>query len=192
MKSLVMETGTVNVPGCDLFKIQDCFPIVWKPRDQWLTDDPDCSHNQELHGVSGKNFGEFHYRTNGTFHSQFRRGNGKIEENILPAILHINELTQEALLEEIATTLGERAETKMGQIVGLVCKQPNGEPGVLDTEGENIFFVRSSPEAQLYPGELTTVRIFWDSSRWDSRWRFDEFIIRNVHPVRLGTRVFSA
>lgn len=189
---LLVETGTVNVPGYDQFKILDCFPIVRKPRSQWLTDDRDEIQNHEWQGVSGKAFGGFHYQAWGTFRAQFMRGKKKTEKNILPATLRIHELTQKARLEKVVAVLGKRAETKMGQIVGLVCHQPNGELGVLNTEGQNIFFVRNGPEAELCEGELVAVRLYWDDSHGEPhQWCFDEFIITNVSTWYPGVKVFS-
>lgn len=189
---LLVETGTVNVPGYDLFKILDCFPITRKPREEWLTKDENHIQNHEWDGVAGKAFGGFHYQAWGTFRGQFMQDEGKIEENIPPATLHIYELTQEVLLEKIAATLGEQAEIKMGQIVGLMSQQPKGEPGTLDTEGVNLFFVRIGPEDEFHEGELSAVQLYWDDSHGEPhRWRINEDIIGNVHPRRPGTRVFS-
>ncbi len=142
--SLLVETGAVSVPGYDLFSILDCFPIVWKPRNQRLTDDPDEIQNHEWQGVSGKAFGEFHYQAWGTFRAQFMRGKGKIEKNIPPATLRIHELIQEARVENMADFLGNRAETKMGQIIGLVCQQPKGESGVLRQVLELLLYLFST------------------------------------------------
>ena len=138
-------------------------------------------------------FGRFHYQVRGTFRVQFMQGKGKIEENIPPATLRIHELTQEVRLEKIVAALGERAETKMGQIVGLTCKQPNGEPGALSTKGKNLFFVRSSPETGLCEDKLVAVEIYWvDYHGEPYHWCFDEFIVKNVHERRPGTKVFSS
>lgn len=65
---------------------------------------------------------------------------------------------------EIIADLGgkKKAETTLGEIWRLMCAQPNGEAGVLFTNGlSNLFYVRD------VNGLLRVIDVGWDSDGWE-------------------------
>lgn len=72
---------------------------------------------------------------------------GKVEENVSCAMLNVHTLVKASLDAPILTELGNRAETTLAYLHELLSKQPNGEDGVLLTNGyANIFYIRGTDD----------------------------------------------
>ncbi len=75
--------------------------------------------------------------------------------------LKVSQLKKDSLDKPILTELGDKAETNLTSIWELLEKQPNGEQGILLTNGyANIFYVRDSK------GVLWAVGVYWDGDGW--------------------------
>ncbi|MDO8495220.1 MAG: hypothetical protein Q7S32_01675 [bacterium] len=87
----------------------------------------------------------------------------KVESGIEATTLIVSKLEKASLDVPILSELGDRAETTLGQLYGLLMAQPNGEAGSLLTNGyANIFYIRG------IDGNLWAVVADWSSgSGWD-------------------------
>jgi predicted metal-dependent peptidase len=75
--------------------------------------------------------------------------------------LRVSQLKKNSLDKPILAELGDKAETTLSAIWELLTKQPNGESGVLLTNGyANIFYVRDAK------GVLWAVGARWSSGGW--------------------------
>ncbi len=91
---------------------------------------------------------------------------GKIETEVVSSSLNYRKLTQSALDATIISTLGgeTKAETSLAEVFHLMSLQPNGEEGVLLTNGyANIFYVRD------LSGVLRVVFVHWSGYGWRVR-----------------------
>lgn len=85
----------------------------------------------------------------------------KIEEPILEMTLCYAKLICSELDGPIMAELGEKRETTLAQIYALMERQPNGEKGILLTNGcANIFYIRDTK------GVLRAVFVFWSGDGW--------------------------
>ncbi len=67
----------------------------------------------------------------------------KVEKNIPATELTVSELTMTSVDGPILAELGSKAETSLFHFWYLLSQQPNGEPGVLLTNGyTNIFYIK--------------------------------------------------
>ncbi|MBM3257670.1 MAG: hypothetical protein FJZ05_00415 [Candidatus Nealsonbacteria bacterium] len=107
----------------------------------------------------------------------------KIEEPVGKADLRYMKLTSPSVDGPILAELGEdRAETTLAQIFSLMERQPNGEKGILLTNGyANIFYVRD------VSGILRAVHVRWCSDGWSVR----ASSVENPIWWLVGDRVFS-
>ena len=107
----------------------------------------------------------------------------KIEKPIAETVLRYAKLTRWALDDEIRKEIGaEREETTLSQIYTLLKKQPNGEPGVLLSNGyANIFYVNDAG------GILRAVRVHWRGDGW---YVYADFVT-DPGGWRVGYQVFS-
>lgn len=89
---------------------------------------------------------------------------GKVEENVEPAQLTPFKLTQNARDSDIIRELGgseNAAEVNLVDVWRLMERQPNGESGVLLTDGGvNIFYVRDKNNV------LSSVYVVWRGDGW--------------------------
>lgn len=66
----------------------------------------------------------------------------RIEKNIPAAELAVDQLVRASLDAPILAELGDRAETALAYLAELLKKQPNGEDGILLTNGyANVFYI---------------------------------------------------
>ncbi len=85
----------------------------------------------------------------------------KVEESVSAATLVVHTLIKASLDAPIMVELSNRAETTLTRLWELLCKQPNGESGVLLTNGyANIFYVRGTD------GNFWAVLAYWHSGGW--------------------------
>ncbi|HEY4497511.1 MAG TPA: hypothetical protein VJC20_02020 [Candidatus Paceibacterota bacterium] len=107
----------------------------------------------------------------------------KVEKHIDGAILAAHRLEKDLLDREIRTELGStHEETALSYLWELLTKQPNGESGVLLTNGyANIFYIRSAA------GTLWAVYASWN----DDGWYVNAYSVE--YPLRwnAGGQVFS-
>jgi hypothetical protein len=87
---------------------------------------------------------------------------GKVEEPCPETTLRYAKLNRYSVDGPILAELGNTAETTLAQIYALMERQPNGEDGVLLTNGyANIFYVRD------INGALRAVYMGWKAGGWD-------------------------
>ena len=85
----------------------------------------------------------------------------KREENITEVMLKSFKLTQASLSPPIITALGDNHETYLAQLWELLKLQPQGETGILLTNGYvNIFYIRDAD------GILWAVCVRWFGDGW--------------------------
>ncbi len=85
----------------------------------------------------------------------------KTEDPMAETTLRYAELTESSVDGPILAELGNTAETTLAEIFQLMLNQPNGEDGVLLTNGyANIFYVRD------VNGELRAVGVGWGGGGW--------------------------
>jgi hypothetical protein len=85
----------------------------------------------------------------------------KVEEPQGEMELRVSQLKKNSLDKPILAELGDKAETTLSAIWELLTKQPNGESGVLLTNGyANIFYVRDAK------GVLWAVSAGWHGDGW--------------------------
>lgn len=85
----------------------------------------------------------------------------KVEENVSDAMFTCCILTETSPDAPILVELGNRAETTLAYLYELLTKQPNGEDGVLLTNGcANIFYIRGADDV------LWAVSAYWRSGGW--------------------------
>jgi hypothetical protein len=88
----------------------------------------------------------------------------KVEESVLEKSLRYSRLLRHSVDGSILAELGDTAESMLDQVYSLIECQPNGEEGVLLTNGwANIFYVRDAN------GELRAVSV----RRYDDGWNVD-------------------
>lgn len=86
----------------------------------------------------------------------------KTEKQAARTKLRYAKLTRAALDDEIRKEIGaELEETTLVEIDKLTERQKNGEPGVLLTNGANIFYVRDAT------GTLHAVYVYWSGEGWN-------------------------
>ena len=87
---------------------------------------------------------------------------GKTEEDVENATLTVHRLEKSSLDAPILAELGDRAETTLTYLYKLLKKQPNGEKGILLTNGyANIFYIRDANK-----GILWAVHAYWHGAGW--------------------------
>jgi len=107
---------------------------------------------------------------------------GKIETPAVKTTLRYAELVEESLDAPILAELGDKAETTLDQVYALMERQPNGEEGILLTNGwANVFYIRD------VNGALRAVSVFWHGDGWD----VDAYSVGHPFGWRAGRRVFS-
>lgn len=117
---------------------------------------------------------------NDTFNSAFGK---KVEENVQAATLRAHRLTARELDAWVIVALGkENYKTSLAQIASLMEQQPNGEDGILLSNGWwNIFYV---PDAD---GILWAVGVRWG----DDGWRVRAYSVGYPFDWIAGYRVFG-
>ncbi len=86
---------------------------------------------------------------------------GKTEEPLAETTLRYAKFVRQSLDGPILAELGDKAETMLAQVYAFMARQPNGEEGVLLTNGwGNIFYVRD------VNGELRAVSVYWYGDGW--------------------------
>lgn len=108
---------------------------------------------------------------------------GKVEEPSPATAFRYAKLTKYSLDEEVLKELGDHAETKLGQAYRLMSLQPQGEEGVLLTNGDlNVFYVRDGNNI------LCVVNFYWVVGRG---WRVGALRVEAQLGSLEGSRVFS-
>lgn len=98
------------------------------------------------------------------FKERFLSGDGKVEDPIAEQTLRYARLRKSSVDAPIIAELGGevKAETTLAEVYALMAQQPNGENGVLITNGyANIFYIRD------IRGVLRAVYVIWDGVGWD-------------------------
>ena len=108
---------------------------------------------------------------------------GKTEKDVAAARLKAYRLTRGARDPEIIENLGEGHKTFLAQLWSLVKKQPNGESGVLLTNGYANILEVPNPDN---PAELWAV-----FARWRVGWKFYADSIDYPYVWVAGFQVFS-
>lgn len=107
---------------------------------------------------------------------------GKTEDPTALATLRHAKLARPSVDGPILAELGDKAETTLSQICALMERQPNGEDGVLLTDGRaNIFYVRDTN------GALRAVDVRWTAGGWG----VDACLVESPDGWGGGSRVFS-
>ena len=106
----------------------------------------------------------------------------KREENITEVMLKSFKLTQASLSPPIITALGDNHETYLAQLWELLKLQPQGETGILLTNGYvNIFYIRDAD------GILWAVYVNWFGGGWHVR----ADSVEDPYWWRAGSQVFG-
>lgn len=85
-----------------------------------------------------------------------------VEDPPARATLQAFGVSRPARVAEIAAALGDRRETRLGELWCLLVLQPNGESGLLlTTSVPNLFFVRDGG------GMLWTIDALWGGAGWE-------------------------
>jgi hypothetical protein len=91
-----------------------------------------------------------------------RRFVSMIEDAAARVTLGAFAVSRPARAAEIAAALGDRRETRLGELWCLLARQPNGESGLLlTTSVPNLFFIRDGG------GALWTVDALWGGAGWE-------------------------
>jgi hypothetical protein len=86
----------------------------------------------------------------------------RVEDAAVRATLQAFGMSRPARAAEIAAALGDRRETRLGELWCLLARQPNGESGLLlTTSVPNLFFIRDGG------GVLWTVDALWGGAGWE-------------------------
>ncbi len=99
---------------------------------------------------------------------------GKTENSMEAIMLRYAKLTKPSPDSPILTELGEKAKTTLSQIYALMAGQPNGEEGVLLTNGwANIFYVDGRAVRVNWYGHgwLVHAYLVTDPGRWHDEYR---------------------
>lgn len=150
---LLGPIGTTNVPAISRFVVAKNFVLAKKPvKIGWL----------------GNNFKEWFLK--------------KVEMPVSGATLRYMKLVEPSVDGPILTELGNNAETTLAQIFSLMKRQPNGEEGILLTNGyANIFYVRDTNNI------LRAVHVYW----YEDAWYVYAYSVEHPYRWIAGYRVFS-
>ncbi|OHA63737.1 MAG: hypothetical protein A3J30_01285 [Candidatus Wildermuthbacteria bacterium RIFCSPLOWO2_02_FULL_47_9c] len=150
---LLETVGTVTVPAItELFIAEEKFSVGDTPKIVWVS---------------------------GLFRGWF---GSKTEKPMAKTELRIAKLTKSSVDGPILEELGECAETTLSQIHALLAQQPNGEQGLLLTNGlANIFYCLD------IEGTLRAVRVHWGGNGW----YVDADSVEDPFRWSAGSRVFS-
>jgi len=120
------------------------------------------------------------------FENHFLKGAGKIELKVPAATLNAYRLKEASVDGPILTLLGgkDSAKTNIAYMAQLIKTQPQGQEGVLLTNGwANIFYVEDDS------GELWAVLCIWDSGTGE--WNVNAYPVTAPSWWHAGTRIFS-
>ena len=130
--------------------------------------------------------GEIRFWFDDNFRKYFLSGKGKIEIGVPTTELRVHTLRRVSGDEPIIRDLGGESvvETSLAYMAELISRQPQGQKGVLLTNGwANIFYIRDSSDT------LWTVDCCWSSG--DRRWRVVACPIPHPYGWLGGDQVFS-
>lgn len=157
-EKLLKFVGTITIPATEKFVATDHFTV-----------NPSATAEARI-GYLSDNFKKWFF--------------GKTEEPNSQTELRYATLKKDSLDKPILDELGTAAEVTLSVIWELLKLQPNGEKGVLLTNGcANIFYVRDAG------GELRAVRMRWVAD--DGFWHVNAYSVECPSGWSAGYLVFS-